>query len=100
MYRSDRAALDYVNLSGGTKEYAQREHIYIYQANGEIMTIRSPMSTWGWAMAPANVSVTPGSTIYVPISLDRINGREFAQSWVDLVFKTVMSVSSISYIFK
>lgn len=100
MFRDDRAALDYVNLSGGTREFAQREHIYIYQANGEIMTSRSQLSSWGWALAPSNVKVTPGSTIYVPISIDRINGREFTQSWVDLLFKTVVSISSLDYLMK
>jgi polysaccharide export outer membrane protein len=98
IFREDRATLDYVNLSGGTREFAQREHIYVYQANGEIMTIRSPLSSWGWALSPSNIKVTPGSTIYVPISIDRINGREFAQSWVDLFFKTVVSISSLDYL--
>lgn len=98
-YRSDRAVLDYINLSGGTKELAQREHAYIVQANGEVMTVRSPASTWGWLLSPSNVEVTPGATIYVPLSVDRINGREFAQSWVDLIYKLTLSAASIDYLF-
>jgi len=97
-YRSDRAALDYINLSGGTKELAQREHAYIVQANGEVMTVRSQASTWGWLMQPANVRVTPGATVYVPLSVDRINGREFAQSWVDLFYKLTVGIASIDYL--
>jgi len=98
-YRSDRGALDYINLSGGTKELAQREHAYIVQANGEVMTLRSMASTWGWLLAPSNVKVTPGSTIYVPLSVDRINGREFAESWVDLVYKLTLSAASVDFLF-
>lgn len=98
-YRSDRAALDYINLSGGTKELAQREHVYIVQANGEVMTVRSSMSSWGSLLSPKNVEVTPGSTIYVPLSVDRINGREFTESWVDLIYKLSISAASIDFLF-
>jgi len=63
------------------------------------MTVRSMASTWGWLMAPSNTRVTPGSTIYVPLSVDRINGREFAQSWVDLVYKLTLSAASVSFLF-
>jgi len=98
LYRSDRAALDYINLSGGTKELAMREHTYVVQANGEVMTARSSKSSWGWLGSPANVEVTPGSTIYVPLSVDRINAREFSESWIELVYKLAISAASISYI--
>lgn len=98
-FQSDRAALDYINLSGGTKELAQREHAYVVQANGEVMTVRSRASTWGWLGSPSNVNVTPGSTIVVPLSVDRINGREFTQSWLDMFYKLTVSVASIDFLF-
>ncbi len=94
-YRSTRAALDYIGLSGGTKELAQHEHAYIVQANGEVMSVRSKASTWGWMMSPSNVKVTPGSTIYVPLSVDRINGRESFATWVDLFYKTTIGAAAL-----
>ena len=94
-YRSSRAALDYIGLSGGTKELAQHEHAYIVQANGEVMSVRSKASTWGWFMSPANVEVTPGSTIYVPLSVDRINGRESFKGWVDVFFKSIIGTATL-----
>ncbi len=97
-YRNDRAALDYIALSGGTKELAQREHAYIVQANGEVMSVRSKASTWGWLLSPANVEVTPGSTIYVPLSVDRINSRESVQTWVDIFYKMALGTAGISYL--
>ena len=95
-YRSSRAALDYIGLSGGTKELAQHEHAYIVQANGEVMSVRSRASSWGWLMSPANVKVTPGATIYVPLSVDRINGRESFTSWVDVFFKSIISTATLA----
>ena len=98
-YQDDRAAYDYVNLSGGTKEFAAREHTFVVQANGEVMTSRSSGSGWGWLSSPVNVKVTPGSTIYVPLSVDRINDRESAQSWVELVYKLAISAASLKFVF-
>lgn len=98
-YRSERAALDYINLSGGTKELAQREHAYVVQANGEVISVRSRASTWGWLLNPTNIKVTPGSTIYVPLSVDRINGREFSESWIDMFYKLTIGVASLDYLF-
>ncbi|MEM7565381.1 MAG: SLBB domain-containing protein, partial [Pseudomonadota bacterium] len=95
-YRTDRAALDYIGLSGGTKELAQHEHAYIVQANGEVMSVRSRASTWGWFMTPSNVEVTPGSTIFVPLSVDRINGRESFESWVDIIYKNIISTVALA----
>ncbi len=94
-YRSERAALDYIGLSGGTKELAQHEHAYIVQANGEVMSVRSKASTWGWFMSASNVKVTPGSTIYVPLSVDRINGRESFASWVDIFYKNTIGAAAL-----
>ncbi|MAZ66940.1 MAG: hypothetical protein CMF25_07500 [Kangiellaceae bacterium] len=99
-FDQERGALDYINLSGGLKELAQREHAYIVQANGEVLSIRSKASTWGGLFTPSNVIVTPGATIYVPISIDRINGRELASSWVDLFYKLALGAASIDFLFK
>lgn len=99
MYRNDRAVFDYINLSGGMREFAQHEHVFIVQANGEVISTRSALSTWGWALQSKNLVVTPGSTIYVPLSIDRINGREFAQSWADLVYKISISAASLDFLF-
>jgi len=99
-YRSGRAALDYIGLSGGTKELAQHEHAYIVQANGEVMSVRSKASTWGWFMSPSNVKVTPGSTVYVPLSVDRINGRESFATWVDIFYKNTIGVAAMINLIK
>jgi protein involved in polysaccharide export with SLBB domain len=99
-YRPDRAALDYINLSGGTKELAVREHAFVVQANGEVVSVRSSMSSWTWLLGPSNVKVTPGATVVVPLSVDRINGREYTQSWVDTIYKAAVAVASLAFVFQ
>jgi hypothetical protein len=94
-YKRERGALDYVNLSGGPKELAQREHAFVIQANGEVVSLRSSMSSWTWLSRPENISVTPGSTIVVPLTVDRINGREYTQSLIDTIFKAAVGTIGI-----
>jgi polysaccharide export outer membrane protein len=60
-----------------------------------VMSVRSRASSWGWLMSPANVKVTPGATIYVPLSVDRINGREYFSGWVDLFFKSIVGTAAL-----
>lgn len=99
-YKPDRAALDYINLSGGTKELASREHAFVIQANGEVVSVRSSMSRWTWLMSPLNVKVTPGAMVVVPMSVDRINDRELFQSWIDTLYKATVSLASLAFLFK
>ncbi|MFM2049597.1 MAG: hypothetical protein RL682_88, partial [Pseudomonadota bacterium] len=94
-YKKERGAMDYINLSGGPKELAQREHAFVIQANGEVVSLRSSMSSWTWLSRPENISVTPGSTIVVPLTVDRINGREYTQSLIDTIFKAAVGTIGI-----
>jgi predicted thioesterase len=53
------------------------------------------MSSWTWLSRPENISVTPGSTIVVPLTVDRINGREYTQSLIDTIFKAAVGTIGI-----
>lgn len=98
-YRSNLSAFDYINLSGGAKEFSKQENTYVVQANGEVVSARSSSGLLGWLGGAGDLTVTPGSTIYVPLSVDRINDRESAQSWVDLIYKLALSAASVDYLF-
>ncbi len=97
-FRMDRGAIDYINLSGGTKQLAASEHAFVIQANGEVVSLRSSISNWITFGSVANSQVTPGSTVVVPLSVDRINGREFAQSWIDIIYKASVAAASLAYL--
>lgn len=97
-FRGDRGAVDYINLSGGFKQLAANEHAFVVQANGEVVSLRSSVSNWMTLGSVANSQVTPGSTIVVPLNVDRINGRENAQSWLDMIYKATISAASLAYL--
>lgn len=98
IFRRDRGAVDYINLSGGFKQLAANEHAFVVQANGEVVSLRSSFSNWLTLGSVANSQVTPGSTIVVPLNVDRINGRENAQSWLDMIYKATVSAASLAFL--
>lgn len=93
LYRKNRGARDYITLSGGSTVLAKTNHAYIVQANGEINTIRS-----NWFSFKKNYTVTPGATIYVPINVDRVNNRESAQAWTQVLFHLATSAAGLSVV--
>jgi len=91
-YMENWGIKDYIKLSGGSTVLARKHHAYVVHANGEVMSARSRR----WFNASKNIKVTPGSAIYVPINVDRINRLETSQSWSEIVYHLAVSAASLS----
>ncbi|MGF1525917.1 MAG: SLBB domain-containing protein, partial [Candidatus Competibacterales bacterium] len=94
-YRPDLSSRDYIDLSGGITLLGRSEHAYVVQANGEVFSVRGG----DWRGERLAVTVTPGSTIVVPIDVDRINDREAAQSWLEVISRVLTSAASLRVLF-
>ena len=90
-YQEGLGCKDYINLSGGTTLLANKRHIYVVQANGEVISVRN-----SWYKSTKNLPVTPGAMIYVPMHVDRINKLEITQALVDVVYKIAISAASLN----
>ena len=92
LYRSSLSSQDYVALSGGTTVLARQDHIFVVQANGEVVSVRGG----DWRNRPGSVSITPGATIYVPLNVDRMNRLEWAQSWTRVLYHLGITAASLN----
>jgi hypothetical protein len=92
LYRKSLSSQDYVALSGGTTVLAREDHIFVVQANGEIVSVRGG----DWENRAGDISITPGATIYVPLNVDRINRLEFAQSWTKVLYHLGITAASLN----
>jgi protein involved in polysaccharide export with SLBB domain len=92
LYRQSLSSQDYVALSGGTTVLARDDHIFVVQANGEIVSVRGG----DWENRAGDVSITPGATIYVPLNVDRINRLEWAQSWTQVLYHLGITAASLN----
>ncbi|MEP5568004.1 MAG: SLBB domain-containing protein [Halioglobus sp.] len=86
LYDEDRKISDYVELSGGHTVLGQLNHTYVIQANGEVLNYKGSRSSG----RIARKSVMPGARIYVPLDVDRMNGTEKAQTWVQTLVNSAI----------
>lgn len=86
MYRKERDAEDYIELSGGGTVIGRVKHAYIVQANGEVMSYTGRRSS----KRITKERIQPGAEIIVPLNLDRMNGTERLQSWTRSLMETAL----------
>ncbi|MEH6517208.1 MAG: SLBB domain-containing protein [Halioglobus sp.] len=85
-FDEDRKIGDYIDMSGGHTILGRLKHAYVIQANGEVMNYKGSRNS----SRMARKSVMPGAKIYVPLDVDRMNGTEKAQSWVDILVRSAI----------
>ena len=86
LYREDRKIRDYIDLSGGSTILGQIKHAYVVQANGEVLGLKGSRTS----SRIARKKVSPGARIYVPLNVDRMNGTEKAQTWVQTLVNSAI----------
>ena len=86
LYDNDRKIIDYVEMSGGHTLLGQLNHTYVIQANGEVLNYKGSRAS----SRLARTKVQPGARIYVPLNVDRMNGTEKAQTWVDTLVRSAI----------
>lgn len=86
LYRDDRKIDDYVELSGGHTLLGRLNHTYVIQANGEVLNLKGRRTS----SKIARKAVMPGARIYVPLNVDRMNGTEKAQTWVQTLVNSAI----------
>jgi hypothetical protein len=86
LYSEDRSIEDYIELSGGHTVLGKLKHAYVIQANGEVLNLKGSRVS----SRIARKSVMPGARIYVPLNVDRMNGTEKAQSWVQTLVNSAI----------
>ena len=86
LYEDDRKVADYVELSGGHTVLGRLDHTYVIQANGEVLNYKGNRTS----SRIARKSVMPGARVYVPLNVDRMNGTEKAQTWVQTLINSAI----------
>jgi polysaccharide export outer membrane protein len=86
LYDRERKIIDYVELSGGHTTLGQLDHTFVIQANGEVLNYKGRRTS----SRLARKSVQPGAKIYVPLHVDRMNGTEKAQTWVQTLVNSAI----------
>jgi len=90
-FYSDKLSVnDYIDMSGGTKQNADKKRIYVVKANGRVY---SP-TTSAWFRARSR-SLEPGDTIIVPIDTDKVDTITMWSSVTTIMYQAALGVAAI-----
>ncbi len=81
---------DYIDMSGGTKQNADKGRIYVVKANGRVYSPSS--SAWFRAKSKA---LEPGDTIIVPIDTDKVDSLTMWGSVTTIMYQAALGVAAI-----
>lgn len=92
LYKSGVSVDDYIALSGGLKERAAEEQIYIIKANG---SVKIP-NTGGWFAANNAEQLEPGDTIVIPMDASHMDKLTLWSTATQIMYQLGVAVAAIS----
>ncbi|GAA77691.1 SLBB domain-containing protein [Pseudoalteromonas sp. BSi20495] len=92
LYKSGVSVDDYITLSGGLKERADEERIYIIKANG---SVKIP-HTGGWFAANNSEQLEPGDTIVIPMDAGHMDKLTLWSTATQILYQLGVAVAAIS----
>ena len=85
---------DYIERSGGYAKYAEKDEVFVVQANGFAFGTESPdIGDIG------KVKLQAGDAIFVPQKVERLAGMRFTKDLIDILFKTAIVIATITVLF-
>lgn len=91
LYKSGVSVDDYIALSGGLKERAAEDRIYIIKANG---SVKIP-NTGGWFAANNADQLEPGDTIVIPMDAGHMDKLTLWSTATQILYQLGVAVAAI-----
>ena len=92
LYRAGISVDNYINLSGGLKERADEDRIYIIKANG---SVKIP-TTGNWFAVNNSDQLEPGDTIVVPMDAGHLDKLTLWSTATQILYQMGIAVAAIS----
>ena len=83
---------DYVTLSGGTRQVADLDRIYVIKANGRV-EIPQPDS---WFADNGNIAIMPGDTVVVPLDSNYMDNMKLWATGTQIIYQAAVAIAAIA----
>ena len=93
MYQRSLSAFDYVTLSGGVKQQADDDRIYVIKANG---SVEIPSQGSNWFASTNNEGLSPGDTVVVPLDSDYMDNLTLWATGTQIIYQAAVAIAAIS----
>jgi protein involved in polysaccharide export with SLBB domain len=90
IYRPGLSRDDYITMSGGTTQKADKSRIYVVRANGDVIAGRS-----GWFRRTQTLDMRPGDTIVVPLDTERVKSLPLWTSVTTIIYNLAVALLAV-----
>jgi polysaccharide biosynthesis/export protein len=91
LYSATLSAGDYISLSGGTTQKADRGRTYVVRADGSVVQKNS-----SWFSRGQGATINPGDTIVVPFDTERLPPLPFWTSVTQILYNVAIGVAAVN----
>lgn len=92
IYDNQLTADDYIKLSGGAKQRADLDRVYIVAANGSVRVLEDD----SWFSSSINHSIKPGDTVVVPLNADYKSKLTLWSTGTQILYNTAVAIAAIN----
>jgi len=92
-YSSELKLSDYLEQSGGLGKFADGDRIVVVKPNGDAEVVKDNLF-----FSYSDITIYPGSTIYVPREIAKLEGIEFTATLAPIVSSLALSLASLNSI--
>jgi len=97
-YEPGKSVSYYLENSGGIVDTADSKNIYVVHPNGKTERLDRYSSRLSFINSPENISVYPGTIIFVPRKSSLKNPAQIASIWSPVISSLALSLASLSAI--
>ncbi|MCC7258295.1 MAG: SLBB domain-containing protein [Gammaproteobacteria bacterium] len=91
LYQDDLSRDDYINLSGGFTQKADKDRTYVIRANGQVVAA----STSRW-LPSGRIDIRPGDTIVVPVDAERLPPLPMWTAVTSIIYNLAVAVAAVN----
>jgi polysaccharide export outer membrane protein len=89
VFDSDLSLSDYLELAGGTTDFADDGAVYVIRADGRVV---KPNGNW---FSYAGSNIQPGDTIVVPLDINLRDNLGLWQQVTQIIYNSAVAVAAI-----
>jgi len=95
LYRKNLSIEDYIKLSGGATDYADRENAYLVKSNGSIIS-PSQLSSDGFFRSGSSNNIEPGDTIIVPLQVQPFSSIRATTEITQIIYQMALAAAAVN----
>ena len=94
IFKEQYSLYDYIRLSGGENNFADKNNVYLVKADGSIIS-PDQLNSGGFFRGTSN-SLQPGDTIVVPLNLSTFSGLRATTEITQIIYQMALAAAAVN----